>query len=168
MKAIRIPYKPDKMIFLLIVIAFSVCAGILGRVALTNKRGLVINHFFELSPTSASWFYGVLFSLALAFVLVGLMALVKSFFSKKVIVITETKLSSPRSFFSNHIVSVNFSQITAMDLRTIQRNKILHIEYNGGKLSIPQNMLPNQQAFKQLVSLIEARLPGSGTQNSHQ
>ncbi len=158
MNEVRIPYKPNKIIFLLVVAFFGACAGIMGNVAATNDRGLILNRIFELSSQGATIFYWVITGSALVFILVALFALAKSITSKREIVISKTSLTSPKSGFSKIDVTVNFSDITNVTLQTVQKTKILNIEYIGGKLSIPNSMLPNKQAFEELVSLLEARV----------
>jgi len=160
MNEVRIPYKPNKNIFLFVVVFFGACAGVMGNVAITNERGLILNRIFEFSSQGATIFYWVITGAALVFVLVGLLALAKAFTSKRQIVISETSLTSPKSGFSNIDVRVNFSDISNVTLQAIQKTEILNIEYLGGKLSIPNNMLPNKQAFERLVSLLNTRVNG--------
>ncbi len=160
MNEVRIPYKPNKFMFLLVVAFFGACAGIMGNVAITNDKGLILNRVFEFSPQGATIFYWVITGLSLVFVLVGLLALAKSVTTKREIVISETSLTSPKSIYSKIDVTVNFSDITNVTLQTIQKTKILNIEYLGGKLSIPNSMLPNKQAFEELVSLLQTRVNG--------
>lgn len=158
MNEVCIPYKPNKTIFLSAVVFFGVCAGVMGNVAITNEKGLILNRIFEFSPQGATLFYWVITGTALMFVLVGLLALAKSVATKRQIVISETSITSPKSGFSKIDVTVNFSDITSVTLQTIQKTEILNIEYLGGKLSIPNSMLPNKQAFEKLISLLQAKV----------
>lgn len=158
MNEICIPYKPNKILFLFVVAFFGACAGIMGNVAVTNDRGLILNGIFEFSPNSATIFYWIITGIALAFVTVGILALAKSVTTKREIVISETSLTSPKSGLSKINVTVSFSDITNVTLQTIQKTRILNIEYPGGKLSIPNSMLPNKQAFEELVSLLQTRI----------
>ncbi len=160
MSEVRIPYKPNKIIFLLAIAFFGVCAGIMGNVAASNDRGLILNGIIEFSPQGATIFYWVISFLALAFVLVGIFALVKSMFSKREIVITNDSITSPKSGFSKQNITVNFSDITGISMQTIQKTKILNIEYPGGKLSIPNSMLPSKASFEELVSQLQKRANG--------
>jgi hypothetical protein len=160
MNEVRIPYKPNKIIFILAIAFFGVCAGIMGNVAVTNDRGLILNRIFQFSPKGATIFYWVIAGVALAFVLVGLLSLARSIVSTREIVITETSVTSPKSGFSKLDVTVNFSDITNVSLQTIQKTKILNIEYRGGKLSIPNSMLPNKKEFEELISQLQTRVNG--------
>ena len=93
MNEVRIPYKPNKIIFLLAIAFFGACAGIMGNVAATNNRGLTLNRIFEFSPQDATIFYWVITGAALVFVLVGLLTLAKSITLKREIVISKTSLT---------------------------------------------------------------------------
>ena len=160
MNEVRIPYKPNKTVFLFAVAFFGVCAGVMGNVAITNDKGLLLNRIFEFSPQGATIFYGVIAGASLVFVLVGLLALVKSVTTKREIVISDTSLTSPKSGFSKIDVTVDFSDVTNVALQTVQKTKILNIDHPGGRLSIPNSMLPNKQAFEELVSLLQTRING--------
>jgi hypothetical protein len=134
--------------------------GGMGNVALTNDRGLILNRIIEFSAQGATIFYWVVAIAALAFVLVGILALIKSMFSNREIVITNESITSPKSGFSKQDVTVSFSDITGINMQTIQKTKILNIEHLGGKLSIPNSMLPSKTSFEELVSQLQTRVNG--------
>jgi len=157
MNEVRIPYKPNKIIFILTIVFFGVCSVVMVNAAATNNRGLILNRIIEFSPQGATMFYWVIAAAALAFVLFGLLALVKSMKSKREIVITNDSITSPKSGFSKRSITVRFSDIIGIHMQTIQKTKVLKIEYQGGKLSIPNSMLPNKASFEELVSELRAR-----------
>ncbi|HAS6997775.1 TPA: hypothetical protein I7280_23385 [Vibrio parahaemolyticus] len=160
MNEVRIPYKPNKIVFILAIAFFAACAGFMGNIALTNDRGLILNRIIEFSPLGATNLYWAVTIAALSFVLVGTLALIKSMFSNREIVITNESISSPKSGFSKQDVTVNFSDITGVNMQTIQKTKILNIEHLGGRLSIPNSMLPNKASFEELVSQLQSRVNG--------
>jgi len=80
--------------------------------------------------------------------------------SKPEIVITNESITSPKSGFSKQNVTVNFSDITGINMQTIQKTKILNIQHLGGKLSIPNSMLPSKALFEELVSQLQTRANG--------
>lgn len=160
MNEVRIPYKPNKIIMILAIAFFGACAGFMADIAANNDRGLILNRVIELSPQNATIFYWVIASASMVFVVVGFFALVKSFFTNREIVITETSITSPKSALSKLDVTVNFSDISNVTIQTIQRTRILNIKYSGGKLSILNSMLPNKAAFEELVSQVQARVNG--------
>ena len=158
MTEVRFPYKPNAMIFFLAIGFFGVCAGILGAVAISNDKGLVINRLIEMSPESATNFYWVITVLSVALVLLGLAGLVKSISSNREIVLTENSITAPKNLFSKTDVSIEFANITGIDVQTIQKTKLLNISHLNGKLSIPNNMLPDKEAFENLVSQFTSRV----------
>jgi hypothetical protein len=157
MDEIRLPYKPNKTIFVMVVLFFGLCAAVLANVALANDRGLVLARVIELSPQNATIFYWALTGAAVLFVLLGIITLVKSITSNREIVITENTITLPKHNFSKIDVSVKLSDITNLTMQNIQGTKILNIEYLGGKISVSNRMLPNKQAFEGLVSQLQAR-----------
>lgn len=60
MNEVRIPYMPNKTIFILAIFFFLACAGVMGNVAASNDRGLILNRIIEFSPQGAAIFYWVI------------------------------------------------------------------------------------------------------------
>ena len=157
MNEIRIPYKPNKILFVLVVAFFGFCAAYIGNIAATNDRGLILNRIIEFSSQGATIFYWVMSILTLALAVVGIFALAISVFSNREIVITNSLITCPKGAISKKQTTVNFSDITGIYIQTIQKTRILNIEHIGGKLSIPNSMLPNNACFEQLISTLNAR-----------
>lgn len=160
MNELRIPYKPNKMIFITGIAFSGIGAGLMGYVAATNDRGLILNGILEFSPQGATIFYLVMAAAATAFVLIAFLALAKFAVSEREIVISEFSITAPKSGLSKLDITVNFSDITDISIQTIQKTKILNIDHTGGKLSIPNSMLPSEQAFDGLVSELQSKLNG--------
>lgn len=160
MNEIRIPYRPNKIIFILAIAFFGSCAGFMGNIAATNDRGLILNRIFEFSKQGATIFYWVIAGLSVAFVVLGFFALIKSYTSKREIIISDSSITSPKSGFSKLNICIKFSDITDVTMQTVQKTKILNIDHLDGRLSIPNSMLPNKQAFEELVSSIQAKING--------
>ena len=160
MNEIRIPYKPNKIIFIVAMAFFGICAGFMAYVAATNDRGLTLNRMFEMSTQEATIFYWVIASAASAFVVIGALALINSFLSKREIIISTSSITSPKSGFSKIDVTVNFTDITYMTIQTIQKTQILNIDHSDGRLSIPNTMLSSKQAFEELVSQLQSKMNG--------
>jgi len=155
---IRIPYKPNIIVFLFVIVFFGICGATLFYVAKTNDRGLVINHLIELSATGASYFYGVLALASSLFVLLGIIVIGRGITSKREVIVGASAISAPKSGISQRMVTVAFGDISSMNVQKVQRTRILNINYNGGRLSIPNNMVPGKTGFDDLVKLISERL----------
>ena len=160
MSEIRIPYKPNKVIFLFLTAFFGVSSVVLVNKAMNNERGLVLNKIVEMSSASASVFYWILAAVSIALSLLGIYSLLKSVAGKLEVVITENSITAPKSGISKKTVEVSYSDIRSMNVQTIQKTKILNIEHVDGKLSIPNSMLPNKESFDHLITQLQSRTNG--------
>jgi len=59
---------------------------------------------------------------------------------------------------SNQDVTVQYSDISNITVQSVPGSKFLQIVHPGGKLSIPNSMLPNKAAFEELISTVETKL----------
>jgi len=160
MNEVRIPYTPNRLIFISAILFFGLCAGGMGYVAFTNEQGLILNRIFEFSVEGASIFYWVVSSTSLIFVLAGILVLAKSFTAEREIVISEEHITSPKSGFSKKSIVVKYKDIISITIQTVQKTKIINIVHKGGKLSIPNTMLPNKQAYESLLNQLQSRING--------
>lgn len=154
------PYKPKTLIFVVSIVFFLICALFLGNIALSNDRGLVLNRIFEFSTQGATIFYWCLTAASGVFVVVGTIALYSGLKTRKEIVLTDDKILAPKSGMSNKIISVMYSEITDLNIQSVQKQRFLNIIHPGGKLTIPQSMLANKQAFDELTTLMTAKVAG--------
>lgn len=154
MNEIRIPYKPKVSMMIFVILFFGGCTLVLGYTALSNDRGFLLNRIIELSEGGATVFYWCLTAVSGIFVLLGIHGVWSATTSKKEIVLTATSISSPKNGFSRKVVTVNYADISDLSIQTVQKQKFLNIVHPGGKLSIPQNMLPSKQQFEELTHLI--------------
>jgi hypothetical protein len=158
MNEIRIPYKPNKILFIFVIVFFGAITGLGWHEAINNDRGLILNGI-QLSQQQANVLYWFIAGSSLLFVLAGLCILVNSFTSNKEIVISNNAITLPKHGFSNTNITVNFSDITNLTLQSIKRTKILNIEYSGGKpLAITDSMLPNKKTFEELIYQLQSRV----------
>lgn len=160
MNDVKFPYRPKIFVLLLSSMFFIACALIAGYIALSNDRGLILNKIFEFSTEGATLFYWCLTAASGVFAVFGAIALYSGLTTKKEIVLTENKIMSPKSGISNKIISILYSEITDVNIQSVQKQRFLNILYPGGKLSIPQSMLTNKQAFEDLTSLVASKVGG--------
>jgi hypothetical protein len=157
MDEIRIPYSPNKVLFLLAVLFFGGCSALFAQLAVTNDKGLILNGIIRFSPQGAAVFYWVMFGLSTVFVGIGVAALISSFIAKREIIITSTSICSPKGGFAKTNTLVNFRDIIGFDIQTIQKTRLLNIYYANGKLTIPASMVPGKEHFETLVWLMQQR-----------
>lgn len=160
MNEVRIPYKPNPLIFLFATLFFGAAAGGMSYAAITNDRGLILNGIISLSEQGATRFYWGVAGTALAFVITGLAVLIRGMSSPKEICISDTKISAPKSAFSNTCEVITYMNITNVSVQTIQGTRLLHIDHQGGRLSIPGSMLPTKRALDDLETDLKNRIQG--------
>ncbi len=155
MQEVRIPYRPNKLLFVGAILLFGFGSVFFCHLAATNDRGLILNGIIRFSSQGATVFYWVLFAISSSFVAVGLAALVSSLMVKREIVLTATSISSPKNGFTKAVVQVDFSDITGVQLQTVQGTKLLYIHHTGGTLTIPNSMVSGKESFEKLVELMK-------------
>ena len=160
MSEVRFQYKPNVILFILVALLFSACTAVLGNIAITNDRGLVLNRILEFSTGGATSFYWVLTVCAAVFVVIAIVGFISGLSTKKEIVLTESSISAPKSGISKKVVTLKYSEISDVSMQAIQNQKFLNILHQGGKLTIPQSMLPRQNDFDKLVNLIASKVNG--------
>ncbi len=157
---VRYPYKPKLIVFILSIAFFVACAAVLGYVAATNDRGLILNGIIKFSENGATIFYWCLAGASVLLALFGVLGLVKGITSKREVLATQEAISAPKSGVSNKIITINYSGIIDLNVQVIQKQKFLNIFYSEGKLSIPQSMLPSKKAFEELADFVVSKVSG--------
>ena len=160
MQEVRHPYKPKLIVFVLSIAFFAICAVVLSYVALTNDKGLILNRSLRLSESGADIFYWCLTGASIIFVLFGTLALIKGSKAEREVLATQEFISAPKNGLSNKIITINYSDITDLRVQTVQKQRFLSIFHSGGKLSITQNMLPNEDAFEELMEFVASKVDG--------
>ena len=155
---IRIPYKPNMKLFVLVMVFFGACAAVLFQVAKTNDRGLVINHLIELSATGASYFFAALALASLGFVLIAILAIYRGLTSEREVIVSDDSITAPKSGVSKRMVTLRFEEVSAMKVQKVQKTRVLHLTSSQGKLAIPNNMIPGKTGFDDLLALVSSRL----------
>ncbi len=160
MTEVRFTYKPRITVFLFSGLFFVGCALVLAHIARTNDRGLVLNRIIEFSEEGASIFYWSLAAASGVFVVLATMALYSSLTLKREVILTEDRITAPKSGMSKKLVAIRFAEITDVNIQSVQSQKFLNIVHEGGKLTIPQSMLPNKEVFEELTGLVTEKVNG--------
>lgn len=74
------------------------------------------------------------------------------------IVVAENKIMAPKSGISSKFISAMYADIIDVNIQSVHKQRFLNILHQGGKLTIPQGMLSNNQAFEELTSLVAAKI----------
>lgn len=159
MEILSYPYRPKPWVMLLVSIFFGAAALFMGRQALVNDRGLIINGLIHLEPGGATTFYWCVAAISAAFVAVGISAFFVGLLSSRRVILTGTDISAPKFGFSRKATAVNLSDIRSLSVQVIEGQRFLNIYHVNGKLAISASFLPDEAAFEQLCAAIAQRAP---------
>lgn len=112
------------------------------HLALTQNRGVVINHVIHLSPTVASglaWLFAICLTL-----LMGPLALMvwSALAGRQEVRLFDNRLEAPKGMFSKDKVVIAHEAIKRIHRQALGEHRGLHIEHRHGRLSLNANMLP--------------------------
>jgi hypothetical protein len=156
MMSLNYPYKPSPLGMARACLFFGVCALVMAHAAMTNDRGLILDGIVNFSIHGATIFYWCVAAVSCLFVVVGIPAFFIGIFSSHRLVLTGTSVSAPRSGFSRSPTVVELSSITGVDIKVMQRQRMLNIHHKSGKLTIMQSWLPNEAAFNEVAGALSA------------
>ncbi|HEY9282966.1 MAG TPA: hypothetical protein VIP46_05895 [Pyrinomonadaceae bacterium] len=159
MEILSYPYRPQARVMLLASIFFGAVACFMGREAMVNDRGLIVNGLIHLEPGGATTFYWCIAAIGAAFTAVGIPAFFVGLLSPHRVVLTSTDISAPKYGFSRKATTVKLSDIRGQSLQVVQENRFLNIYHVNGKLTISESFLPDEAAFKELCAAIAQRAP---------
>ncbi len=124
--------------------------------ALTNTKGLLINHLIPLNPGQASVLYGIIGLLMISTLLWSVYAMAVSSGGPKEIHLTAMSLDMP---MKGKTLSIPYGRINGMAMETIGRSKRLMIRHPGGKAAISSILFSNPKDFEDCVLEIRSRTP---------
>lgn len=156
----KFPYQPNFVVFILSSVVLAGIAVGLGYIAFTNEQGLILNGVVEFSIGGATTFFWGLATASGIFAVIGVIAVAGALTSKREIVVSDSIISAPKSGFSKEIITINLTEVTDVNIQSVQKQKFLNIIHPSKKLAIPQAMLPSKQLFERLTELVESRVHG--------
>ncbi|AEG92493.1 hypothetical protein [Ramlibacter tataouinensis] len=159
MQTLKHPYRPKPWTMALASAFFGAIAFFMGREAMLNDRGLVINRLIHLGPDGATLFYWCIAATGAAFVAVGVPAFIMGLVSSHHVTVTATEISAPRFGFSRAATVVKLADVRHVTLQAVQKQRFLNVIHANGKLTITESFLPNRAAFEELCSAIASRVP---------
>ncbi len=160
MSEARFRYKPRFVFFSLSTLFFGGFGWACAYFAQTNDRGAILNGVLELSAATLSMISWSLVAVSGLVILFNVCCLCVGFTTKREVVVTESGIVAPKSGASRQLVSVGFADISNVQMVSVQKQRFLTIHHPGGKLTIPQNMLANRQAFDELTAAVAANVSG--------
>lgn len=158
MNTLSYDYKPKLWLMLVVVAFFGACAAIVGNLAITNDRGLILNRIIELSPSSATIFYLVMCILAIGFVVIGCIGIIRSLSTPKKVVLGDTSISAPKSHLSKKIVTIPYDEIVDLIDQTVQKQVFLIVQGNQKKITIARSSMVSKEKFMEMRSALIERI----------
>ncbi len=159
MEVLSYPYRPKPWVMLLGCVFFGMGALLMGREAMVNDRGLIVNGLIRLERDGATTFYWCVAAVCAAFVAVGVPAFFVGLLSSHRVVLTGTDVSAPKYGFSRKPTTVKLSDIRGQSVQVVQDHRLLNIYHAGGKLTICASFLPSEAAFDELRAALAERAP---------
>lgn len=162
------PYKPKPWLMLLVVIFFAACAAVLGNMAISNDRGLIINGIISMGDQGATIFYAILTLLSTGFVVAGALGVWSGVRSTRTVQLTQDAVICPKSGLSKTIITVPYENITALETSAVQKQVFLHVhhtgtDHSGGKLIIARQMFPSNDQFETFSTHLADRVASQQT-----
>ena len=152
------PYKPKILVMLLASLFFAACSAGMAYAAVTNDRGLIINGIITLSESGATVFFWVIAAVSAVFVLGGTWGIIVGLTSDRRLTITENGLRAPKSGYSRQYVTIKFPAIVKVSMQAVNKQQFMTLHHSTGKLSIAQSMLPDKEAFEEVVRIITQKM----------
>jgi hypothetical protein len=156
------PYRPRWGIILACAAFFTAGGFVLRSAALSNDRGLTIEHLITLSPENATIFYWVLCVVSFGFVLLALVLSVLRILNPQKLAFSADGLFAPKRPWSAHAGFIPYNTIVSVSTTQVGRHEFLNIIHSAGKQNISASMLDSPLAFEDVCEELERRLKAAG------
>lgn len=157
METLKYAYRPRVTIMGLMLAFFSVCAAVSYHCALTNDQALILRGI-RLDAGQATVLFWILAAMSTALALFGLFGAVRGMISGQALIMDATAVSLPKSGFSDTVVTVAYDAIMHTKMREMKGERLLTIEYVGGKVSVAQSLLSDAATFSSVVHALTERV----------
>lgn len=148
-----------KMVLLIPVIAGL--ALFMAHLGMTNDRGLILFHSIELDVENAKIFYwcmSAILGLSAGACLVAVITQLNAG-DATVLRITDDGFTIPVGFFEKRMEFVRYSDVTKLTMMSVQGQNYMVIRHMGGKISLQQQSMENEQSFLVASGTIMANCP---------
>lgn len=154
----RFPYNASwKMVFLVCGF-FGLCAVVLGKRALQNDRGLIINGIITLDHFAANIFFWSLVAAAMTFVLMGIAIAARKLLRPVELVFDENELVLPHGFMQRLIDRIPYSQMEGATEIEVSGQKMVQIYTAKKKYVISATLLGNRKLYEQAKEVLYERI----------
>jgi hypothetical protein len=154
-------YKPKPLIIALASLFFVALAFFMSNEAITNDRGLILNHTIHFTVHEATILYWCIAGMSVALVFIGILAFVAGLLYSHRVTLTHKDIMAPKNGISRRLITVPLSDISRLNVQTLQWQRFLNIYHSTGKLTIQASSLPSKSAFEELCSALAERIPAA-------
>jgi len=155
-----IPYRPNKLIMLGVILFFCVCGGVLGYIALEGKTGLSLFRIVSLEPNGASIAFWLMSSVCGVFVIFAIFAIYVSYRNPKSIVFSQSELKFPKKGFSKDHIVVRYDEISGVNEVSISGTYIYTVAHSSENIELTTSMVPGKKYYDQFKTELEIRVNG--------
>lgn len=152
------PYRMKWILILCGIPFFSGGAVAVGREALRNEAGMVINGVIEMGP----WFVTGLYWVFSAFAVAGLALYVWAGFLRlandRRVAFGPTSVAVPAARLPPDVVEIAYGDITGCSFARVNSNRFVHITHPGGTHTVLASMLPSNAVFDEVCQLLVAKV----------
>ncbi|MDI1228089.1 MAG: hypothetical protein PSY14_10430 [bacterium] len=155
------PYKVNVKKMGLLIPVIAGLAVLIVHLAMTNDRGLILFHAIHLGVENATIFYwglSAVLGLAAGACLVAVITQLNAG-DATVLRIADDGFTIPVGFFEKRMEFVRYSDITKLTMMSVQGQNYLVIRHMGGKISLQQQSMADEQSFLVASGTIMARCP---------
>ncbi|MGJ8641480.1 MAG: hypothetical protein ACSHYA_18970 [Opitutaceae bacterium] len=149
-------YKPKVLTMLMCIFFFGLCAIVIALKAKENEQGLVLNGIFTFSERGADIFYWSLVVGSVGFVLIGLIALLKSITGSLNLELTETEIRIPKGFIKKAHVNLQLAELVNISESEVNGQRFLYLHTKHGNLSVSRSMMANKESYEEFRELISS------------
>lgn len=128
------------------------------KTAMHNDKGLIIQRTFELSTQMATYFWWISSFMFLALASLGLFMIIKSFQEPRLITLDDYQITAPKSPISNKMLTVEYHQITKIDMNKIGKTRQLRMNTPNGKMVIPDVNFVHKSEFDEMVQILVQKI----------
>ena len=151
-------YKPKWTMILVAGAFFLACTVVFAYLATVNQGGITLNGFIRLSPAGARLFFGLAAGTMCLFVIAAVILAVSRAGTSFSIAIKEDGLLLPSGQSRPKQDHVLFRDITEIKQAEFHGSAFLYIYANGLRYTVLRDMLPNREAFEELVAVLQRHL----------
>jgi hypothetical protein len=155
------PYKTNIKKLALLLPVLAGLSWFMAHMAMTNDRGMLLFHVIELDvPGATRVLWGICAILGLGAV-GGLIAIITQLNAGDAtyLRIADDGFTIPVGFFEKRMEFVRYADVTKLTMMSVQGQNYLVIRHMGGKISLQQQAMADEESFLVAAGTIMANCP---------